>query len=535
MLSPHIANESPAQDTSESYAFRHALLQEALYGDLLPSQRARLHAIYARLLGEAGGDGGGASAAELAYHCLASHNVVGALVASVRAAAEAEAVLAPAEALRHLEQALALWEQVPEAAAMAGADRVDLVLRAAEAASASGASERAVALARQAIAEIDPNVDPLRAARARERLAHHFRAGHEQEELQLCRQAVELVAEEPPAPLRARVTAALAQALINTGQRDEARRWCEQALSVARGVASTGDEADVLVTLALVEEVDDRDKARSLLVAAQQRAASGGHFDIELRALHNLGWLEYDAGDLAAAWTACDQGAERAERVGLGWSPFGLTLRGGRCFFRYVGGDWDASEALALAVDEQVASRAPELSADALPVEVGRGRPTVEQRLATLRSLYGLHRAFDIWVAKHEADHAIWRGDLERASSAIQLGLAAVGSSTRWAEAEIVLCAAGLAVQAARAEQARTAGDAAAVADAVAAGRRFLGRARSAVQPPRWQLASERRSNKRAPARLAGQGRGRGDPAGGPLGPSGLAGRGPGVLLRPCL
>src|SRR5215211_1894885 len=507
MLSPHIANESPAQDTSESYAFRHALLQEALYGDLLPSQRARLHAIYARLLGEAGGDGGGASAAELAYHCLASHNVVGALVASVRAAAEAEAVLAPAEALRHLEQALALWEQVPEAAAMAGADRVDLVLRAAEAASASGASERAVALARQAIAEIDPNVDPLRAARARERLAHHFRAGHEQEELQLCRQAVELVAEEPPAPLRARVTAALAQALINTGQRDEARRWCEQALSVARGVASTGDEADVLVTLALVEEVDDRDKARSLLVAAQQRAASGGHFDIELRALHNLGWLEYDAGDLAAAWTACD---ERAERVGLGWSPFGLTLRGGRCFFRYVGGDWDASEALALAVDEQVASRAPELSADALPVEVGRGRPTVEQRLATLRSLYGLHRAFDIWVAKHEADHAIWRGDLERASSAIQLGLAAVGSSTRWAEAEIVLCAAGLAVQAARAEQARTAGDAAAVADAVAAGRRFLGRARSAVQPPRWQLASERRSNKRAPARLAGQGRGRG-------------------------
>ena len=46
-----------------------------------------------------------------------------------------------------------------------------------------------------------------------------------------------------------------------------------------------------------------------------------------------------------------------------------------------------------------------------------------------------------------------------------------------------MLCAAGLAVQTARAEQARAAGDAAAVADAVAAGRSLLDRARTAVKP----------------------------------------------------
>jgi hypothetical protein len=102
----------------------------------------------------------------------------------------------------------------------------------------------------------------------------------------------------------------LAQTLINTGQREEARHWCENALSVARAVASTGDEADVLITLAMVEELDDRDKARSLLVDAQQRAASGGHVDTELRALHNLGWLEHGCGKLPAAWSAYDQGAE---------------------------------------------------------------------------------------------------------------------------------------------------------------------------------------------------------------------------------
>jgi DNA-binding CsgD family transcriptional regulator len=479
-----------ADAASESYAFRHALLQEALYGDLLPSERVRLHATYARLLAEAAETGGHdgvhvgmvVQSAELAYHFLASHDLAGALAASVRAAGEAEDVLAPAEALRHLEQALALWEQVLEATVVAGVDRTELVLRAAEAAAASGAVERAVALSRQVIAEVDVSVDPLRAARARERLAHHLRGGHEDEQLRLCSEAAELVPEDPPTPLRARVTAALAQALINTGQGNEARRWCENALSAARAVASTSDEADVLITLGMVEELDDRDKARSLLVEAQRRAASGGHLDIELRALHNLGWLEHGCGKLPAAWTAYDQGAECAWRAGLAWSPFGLALRGGRCFFRYVGGDWGASEALALAVDEQVAALAPELSGDALPVEVGRGRPTVEQRLATLRSSHGTHRALDIWVAHYEAEHAIWRGDLQRATSAIQRGLVAVGNTARWTQAEIMLCAAGLAVQAARAEQARAAGDTPAVAAAVSTGRSFLHRAHSAVE-----------------------------------------------------
>jgi DNA-binding CsgD family transcriptional regulator len=63
------------------------------------------------------------------------------------------------------------------------------------------------------------------------------------------------------------------------------------------------------------------------------------------------------------------------------------------------------------------------------------------------------------------------------------LGLAAVGDAARWAQAEIMLCTAGLAVQTARAEQARAAGDAAAGADAVAAGRSLLDRARTAVKP----------------------------------------------------
>ena len=148
-----------------TYAFRHALLQEAVYGDLLPSEQVRLHAAYASLLA-AEADG---AAAELAYHCLASHDLPGALAASVRAAQESAAVLAPAETLRHLSSALKLWERVPDPAAVTGTDRIDLTLRAAEAAAAAGEEHQAAALAQAAAAIADAAADPARAARAYER------------------------------------------------------------------------------------------------------------------------------------------------------------------------------------------------------------------------------------------------------------------------------------------------------------------------------------------------------------------------------
>ena len=70
-----VAHHVLVADGADRYAFRHALLQEAVYGDLLPGERVRLHATYARLL--AAGDG--ASAADLARHALAAHDLPGAL------------------------------------------------------------------------------------------------------------------------------------------------------------------------------------------------------------------------------------------------------------------------------------------------------------------------------------------------------------------------------------------------------------------------------------------------------------------------
>jgi DNA-binding CsgD family transcriptional regulator len=472
-----------SDSTSGTYAFRHALLQEAAYGELLPSEQVRLHTAYARVLvGDAEG-----SAAELAYHCLASNDLVGALAASMRAAEEAAAVLAPAETLRHLSGALKLWERVPDPAGITGTDRMELTLRAAAAAHAAGDGQRAVALAREAAATADASADPASAARSYERLGQYLLGAHQfQDALRARARAVELVPAHPPTPLRARVIASMAQSLIHAGPRDEARRWCEEALAVARAVGSAEVEADILVTLGIAEQFGDPAKARSLYAEGRARAADAGNLEIEFRALLNLAWLEFGVGNLAAAHAAFDEGAELADRAGLGWSDWGITIRRGQCYVRFEAGDWDECERLAGTIPDLVTTLAvAELAAATLHVEVGRGRVTATKRLRDLATLVGLDINAAVEVAALEADQATWQGDLEQARSAVQRILAIFDDSEIETSQNMDLawiCAIGLAVQAERAERARAAGNAMGLTDAIADGRLLLERAHAAVE-----------------------------------------------------
>ena len=469
-----------ADSTMGTYAFRHALLQEVVYAELLPGEQVRLHAAYARLLA-AEPEG---LAAELAHHCLQSHDLVGALRASLAAARAAAVVLAPAETLRHLSTALQLWERFPNPAGVIGTDRVELLLRAAEAASAAGDRHRAASLAQDAAASADATADHAQAAVAYERLGLYLMdAGRIEEGLRARAHAVELVPTEPPSRLRARVTAAMAQALINAEQAEEARQWCEEALMAARAVGSAEDEADILVTLGLVNWATPS-RARSFFTRGRARAVDAGNLGIEMRALQDLAWLEFGLGNLATARVLFDEGAELAQRAGLGWSLFGITMRRGQYQVRFDAGDWNECERLAGALPELVTTLAvAELAIAALPVEVGRGRLTATKRLRDLSALPGLDFDAAVEVAGLEADQAIWQGDLDRASSAVQRGLATIdatfepfqGVDHAW------ICTIGLAVQAGRADRARTAGDAGALSDAIAVGRGLLERARSTV------------------------------------------------------
>jgi predicted ATPase len=105
-------------ESGRGYAFRHVLARDAIYDDMLPGERVRLHAAYGAALEADPSLAAGEGAAMLARHWYAAHDLPRALTASVEAAQET-AGYAPAEAQRHLERALEIWPQVPDARAAA--------------------------------------------------------------------------------------------------------------------------------------------------------------------------------------------------------------------------------------------------------------------------------------------------------------------------------------------------------------------------------------------------------------------------------
>src|SRR6266487_5096404 len=111
-----------AEPETGSFRFRHALLAEAIYATILPGEREELHARLAEELARSGAAG----AAELAPHWAVAGRTAEALVASVEAACQAEAVFGLAEALAHVERALMLWETVPNPEELVQADLAEL-------------------------------------------------------------------------------------------------------------------------------------------------------------------------------------------------------------------------------------------------------------------------------------------------------------------------------------------------------------------------------------------------------------------------
>ena len=123
------------------YAFRHALLAEAVYDDLLPGERVRLHGAFATALKNRDVDG---TAAELARHARAAHDITTAVTASIEAGDDAMSVGGPDEAARHYELALELATD-PRFESKEQLDLIDLTSKASDAVSAAGNPYRALA------------------------------------------------------------------------------------------------------------------------------------------------------------------------------------------------------------------------------------------------------------------------------------------------------------------------------------------------------------------------------------------------------
>jgi DNA-binding CsgD family transcriptional regulator len=444
-----VAHQLLVPDGPDGYAFRHALLREAVYADLLPGERTRLHARLAsvlsdeRRLAEVPG-----TAAELAHHRLASQDLPGALAASVRAAKEAERQGAPADAHRQYERALSLWNQVAEPERVSGTDRNSLAFLSALRAADGGQAGRAMDRLRELISALDGS-DPALLCRASERLAYLLAEGGDGDgALAPAEAAVAALPPDPPRWERARALATQASVLLRQRDLGPARLRAGQAQAAAQAAGALRVEADAMVTLGLISEQSGRpEKAVDLLERAHRQAASRAAnagpqqhqvpaercdcgaclLGAELRAAFHLARARLDLGDPAGAAGPAHEGTRRARKAGLGLAPYGLDLQGLHYLVHYADGAWDHAEQIAgdFAVRATSAGEA-RLSAVALSVEVARGRTAqVADRIRWLEPFFAADRSAECTARGQLAEHALWQGDHQTAMTQAEAAIRA--------------------------------------------------------------------------------------------------------------
>ncbi len=390
----------------DSYAFRHALLAEAVYDDLLPGERVRLHAAYVTVLrsGEVP-----STAAELARHARAARDLPTAVSASIEAGDEAMEVGAPEEAARHYQLALELVARPggtssdgqPLLAASGGSgdtggsgDDVDddpvvtLAIKASSALAASGDPARGLKLLLAHLAELPPD-SATRTPLVRARLligivGQLFLTESDVDGLAMTREAMLLVPDEP-SRLRAAVLSAHAKATTYRVGNDQGARFAMAALDMARSLRLPMVAAEAETTLAKIDDnTGDLDAALARLGDVIARARADHDINAELRAMHLMGNLNYTTGAFPAALETYAAADRRARETGRPWGPYGLDARALAAHTAYLTGSWD--EALRLAdTTGQAPPPVPEatLAAVRLCVLAGRGEPSDDLVAAT--------------------------------------------------------------------------------------------------------------------------------------------------------
>ena len=451
-------------DGGRGLAFRHALLREAIYADLLPGERTRLHGLLAELLSDerrlAEVPG---SAAELAYHSLASHDIPGAFAASVQAGEEAERLAAPAEAHRHYDLALSLWDRVSEPERLGGVSRGDLALWSAMTAADSGDLSRAVHQLRRLLGFLRPDADPMLVSRANRRLAHFLLDLDQDAEAQAAaRAAVGALPADPPTTERSAALATLARTLLADNDPGPARAVADQAREAGRVADAPWVVADALVTLGMVAERSGRIKtAMASYARALVQARHGSMLGVELRAAFQLARVQLESGSLGESSCTAHHGIERATQAGLAMAPYGFDLQYVHYLAHFAEGAWDHAQEIADGFAVRVGSEAEaRLSAMAMFIGVARGSDSVGQRLSWLEPFLERDQFVEYIARGLLAEHAYWQGDLPTVLAQSQ---ATVTAAVAWggpgAPQLIRVSAVWLAALADQAVAARSSGD----------------------------------------------------------------------------
>jgi DNA-binding CsgD family transcriptional regulator/tetratricopeptide (TPR) repeat protein len=335
---------------TDSYLFRHAVAQEALYDELLPGERLALHRAIAEAL-EKDLDPvhrHPVETAELAHHWYAARDPSRALPAAIDAGRAAAKVYAFAEAHRQFERAVSLWSTDAEARALSPIDAVELLREAAEAARYAGAVERAIALVRQARAAVDDTREPARAAVLQERLGRClWEYGDVAGSLAADEEAARLLDGQPTSAVHARVLAAHATGLMLSGQSPAALQRCAEAIAVSRQVGARAEEGYALTTLGVSRAmVGDVDGGLAALHAARDIVVDVGSLEDICRVYANLTFVLTSAGRLEESLNEAYAGLAMTWALGMSSTAGGAILVNA-CSTLFLLGRWDEASVLA--------------------------------------------------------------------------------------------------------------------------------------------------------------------------------------------
>ena len=324
---------------TDGYDFRHALMREATYAELLPHERAQLHRALAIALAEAtpSSDRSATQWAELAHHRHAAGESQGALEASVAAGLAAEHVYAFAEAQRQYERAESVWPHVPDAARTAGIDKAGLLRRLAEVTGLAGDVDRAVAVAERALAHLGPSHDLAR-------VDLYIRIGRWERRLDAALTALDqalALLSDAPSPERATALVTKAGVLSAWGRPFEAREHASAALAMARRLGARAQEARAGMVLGCVgASLGDLDGGIAQLREAYRLSRDLGAAEDMGGIANNLADALLLAGRIEEALAVFLEGREEMCRVGLrAYHGAFLEVGVAECLLRL--GRWD--------------------------------------------------------------------------------------------------------------------------------------------------------------------------------------------------
>jgi len=295
--------------------FRHGLLREAVYDDLLPGERTRTHAAFAEALQSQLDGGGEASLSRLSrvsFHWSQAHDASRALAASVRAGLAALHIGA-AEAVTHLDRAVALWDQVTDPESGAGCSKPALLLHLAHAHAENERRDLFEILTREAVAEIGPDTDRLVVSRVYATFARCMRASDDAiDEQEAIRLALEY-AGAAPSPERARALCSQSSFHHRRGRSTPALAFAQEAVQVAQQADDSETEVEALhfsaIELQLLGRVGDAVTCEGEGVRTARRA---GRLGWALFATSNLTWFQLVGGGGVAAYEAAIAGIEES-------------------------------------------------------------------------------------------------------------------------------------------------------------------------------------------------------------------------------